>query len=165
MPLIKNAKLGVILKTAPPTKKACWDHSHSDLQMPYVGIFSIKISKNPQLPELVNPKIYNCATVPSQIWWYCSTIPNLKYYFLFQIFALSLSSMSLLSLLLSLSLITSLFSSQWWVFSGMGQVTVWVVGRQRELSCGYCSMSWVVGLATWTWVMARSCVARWVVAS
>ena len=46
------------------------------------------------------------------------------------------------------SLITSLFSSRWWVLSGVGHVTMWVVG-----------------LVAWRWVVARSCLASWVMDS
>ena len=72
--------------------------------MPYVGIFSIKASKKSPLPRPINPKNLQVpySTIPN-IREYSSTIPNPKYYFLFQISSFSLSSMSLLSLLLSFS--------------------------------------------------------------
>ena len=91
-------------------------------------------------------KLQLCYSTIPNMWWYYSTIPNLGYCFLFQIFALSLSSVSILlshypqqSKLLFL---TSLFSSQWWVFSGMGVCSAWVrwwCGSRVwrcELGCG-----------------------------
>ena len=101
-----------------------------------------KPKKSP-LPKLVNPKKFTSPlqyhpkytsvqqhNPKSQILFF---IPNHCSFSLFGVSSQS-STLPLSTTIQSklLSLITSLFSSQWWVFSGigsgMGQVMVWVVG-------------------------------------
>ena len=107
-------------------------HLHWVLQMSYVGMFSIKVLKTLITRTCKSKKNCNCATVQSQIYdgtIVQSQISNIVFYSK-SLLSLSLSLVCILlsrypqqSKLLSL---TSLFSSQWWVFSGVGVCLAWV---------------------------------------